>query len=521
MKAKQSILRKIMMMSALCLFVFGFGSITKADENIKIVKGVTVGTTDIGGLTVEEANAKVQEYMQSFTGKIAHLNVEGHSVDVTIGDLGYYWKNTDVLEKAKDLCRTGNVIQRYKDEKDVETTGVKYDIELDVDNTAMRESLDKYCSQYNVPHKNASLVRSGGTFTYTEEAKGRIIDMDKTIDQIHDYLLNKWDGNDTNIDITVIDDNPTASVADCQKVKDVLGTFTTKFTTNSSNYNRNSNIENGSRLINGTVIYPGETFSANEKLEPWTESNGWRAAGTYVNGKTEDSLGGGICQVSTTLYNAVLKSELEIVQRFCHSMSVGYVPLSQDAALAGTWKDLKFSNNTDAPIYIESFCSGGSITFNVYGHETRDPGRTVEFVSQTLSTVNPSESVTEDASQPVGYRKVTSSGHVGYTAQLLKRVYMNGTMISEEVINKSSYEASPITVVVGTGGQPQESQPQESQPGETQPGETQPQESQSQETQPQETQPQETTTAKEKETTEKKTEEPTEKPQKETQNNQE
>ena len=214
------------------------------------------------------------------------------------------------------------------------------------------------------------------------------------------------------------------------------------------------------KLLNGITLCQGETMSVNSFLEPWTADNGWKAAGTYVNGKVEDSLGGGICQVSTTLYNAVLLAELEVVERYNHSMSVGYVPLSMDAALAGTWKDLKIKNNTDTPIYIEGiYDASGRLTFNIYGEETRPANRKVEYVSETLSTIPSSQVVKQDASKPAGYRAVTSSGHTGYTARLWKKVYVDGVLQSEEVVNKSSYAASPTYVTVGTGAAAQPETP--------------------------------------------------------------
>ena len=170
------------------------------------------------------------------------------------------------------------------------------------------------------------------------------------------------------------------------------------------------------RLLNGITIPVGETISVNSYLEPWTASNGWHAGGTYVNGKVEDTLGGGICQVSTTLYNAALNAELEIVERYNHSMTVGYVPLSMDAALAGTWKDLKLKNNTNTPVYIEGIYSSGTLTFNIYGVETRPAGRSVQYVSQK------------------------SGSSSGYGYKLVKKVFMNGALQSETVVNTSTYK---------------------------------------------------------------------------------
>lgn len=97
------------------------------------------------------------------------------------------------------------------------------------------------------------------------------------------------------------------------------------------------------------------------------KENGYALAGSYENGQTVQTYGGGICQVSTTLYNAVIRAELKIVERFPHSMTVHYVPRSADAAIAGTHKDMKFKNTFDTPIYIEGKANGSTITFTVYG----------------------------------------------------------------------------------------------------------------------------------------------------------
>ena len=165
-----------------------------------------------------------------------------------------------------------------------------------------------------------------------------------------------------------------------------------------------------------------------------------------------DSVGGGVCQVATTLYNAVIRAELDIVQRYNHSMIVSYVKPSDDAAIAGTYKDLKFKNNLDNPVYIEGYCSGGVITFNVYGVETRPANREISFRSETLSEEDPVTQFKFDAGQPVGYFNTEQSAHKGVTARLWKTVTVDGTVQSDEVFNNSKYKSSPKIVTVGTAG---------------------------------------------------------------------
>jgi hypothetical protein len=241
---------------------------------------------------------------------------------------------------------------------------------------------------------------------------------------------------------------PRGSEEELGKVKDLLGGFHTSYS--SSGAGRSKNVENGASLINGSVVYPGDTFSVYEAVSPFDAEHGYELAGSYENGTTVETYGGGICQVSTTLYNAVIRAELEIAERFNHSMIVSYVDPSADAAIAGTYKDLKFVNNTDAPIYIEGYTEGRQLYFNVFGEETRPANREVSFVSETLSTTEPGTQYQASSGHAIGYMSQKQSSHTGYTAQLWKVVTVDGVEKSREIFNNSTYKASPRIVVVGT-----------------------------------------------------------------------
>ena len=144
-----------------------------------------------------------------------------------------------------------------------------------------------------------------------------------------------------------------------------------------------------------------------------------------------------------------MKSELEVDARSNHTMLVGYVDPSKDAAIAEGLKDLKFVNNTDAPIYIEASADGSTLHFAIYGHETRDPSRTVRYESETTSTEDSTASLTEDANATFGSIEQTSYGYQGSTARLWKIVNDNGNETKEQV-NSSSYRMTPNTYTVGT-----------------------------------------------------------------------
>jgi len=235
-----------------------------------------------------------------------------------------------------------------------------------------------------------------------------------------------------------------------ESIQDVLGSYHTDFGTVVNG--RTNNIKTGASKLDGLVVYPGETISVSEAIGPTTAENGYYPAGSYENGTTVETYGGGICQVSTTLYNAVIRAELEIVTRAAHSMIVSYVEPSMDAAIADGIKDLQFKNNQETPIYIEGYTSGGIIYFNIYGKETRPSNRRVDFVSEVTSQTEPEKEYVAVGDQPVGYIETTTKPHIGYTARLWKIVYENDVEVSRKVFNNSKYNPSKEVISVGVGG---------------------------------------------------------------------
>ena len=300
---------------------------------------------------------------------------------------------------------------------------------------------------------NASLVKTETGFQVTEGQSGVMVDTAASADAVYNYLIDDWNGEQCDIDLVVSVEEPAGTAEELAMVKDMLGTFTTSYSTSGSS--RSANVANGCSLINGTTLYPGEEFSTYDAVAPFSEANGYFMAGSYLNGQVVDSLGGGICQVSTTLYNAVLRSELEVTERYNHSMIVTYVDPSADAAIAeSSGKDFKFINNTEYPVYIEGITTPDkNITFTIYGVETRDSNREVSYESVVLERINPdTEVIYTDASLPVGYCSVQSA-HIGYKAQLWKVVRENGVEISREQVNSSSYMKAPRSATVGIGTQ--------------------------------------------------------------------
>lgn len=434
------------------LLVCGSSLSIRAEETPQMKTGIYIEDIDVSGMTAEEAQAAVEEYLAKMqTMPVILRAAQGNEIEVTAADFGMEWSNTDIVEEALSVGTTGNPIARYKELKDLETNGMVYHLEYTFDDALVSQVIQEKCAEFDQHAQNATMERVNGEFVIHEEVAGAVIDEAASVEAIKTALSSTENVSEEGftIDLVAKVEEPVGKAEDLLLVKDLLGSFTTSYS--SSGKARSANVANGAALINGSVIYPGEEFSFYDNVKPFTYDNGYFMAGSYLSGMVVDSMGGGICQVSTTLYNAVLMAELEVTERHNHSMIVTYTQVSGDAAISeSAGKDFRFINNTGYPIYIEGITGEDKkITFNIYGVETRDENRTIEYVNEILQVIHPDyEKIIPDAGQGVGYVKVQSA-HVGYKAQLWKVVYVDGVEVSREQVNSSSYSMSPRTAIVG------------------------------------------------------------------------
>ncbi len=446
-------IRKAAILSLCITFIsITYASTASGETEEKIKEGVYIDSVNVSDMTYDEAKAAVEEVVEEKAGVKVSIQINDDQVDTTLKSLGYKWANESVVQEAVEIGKSGNIIKRYKDDLDLKQEGMKYELDMEIDQETLKKKLNKICEPYNVEAKNASLKATGSGFRIIAEKEGCEVDGDVSSEELYKYITESWDGvSDIQFTASTKITQPEYTTEDCEKVSNTpMGSFYTNFSVGSSYSNRNMNIQNGTEKIDGTVLYPGEQYSCNEHLAPWTEDNGWYPAGTFVGGGIEDSLGGGICQVSSTLYNALLDAEIKVVERYSHSMAVSYVDLAADAALAGDYKDLVFENDTDAPIYVQGIYTEGRVTFNIYGHDTRDAGHSVEYISKTTKEIPIKTEVTKDSSKPKGYRVTESNGQKGYVAELWKVTYEDGVEVDRILLHTSTYAMSPKKVVQGT-----------------------------------------------------------------------
>ena len=456
-KAAKKTSKKILIVLAILVVVIGavFAGVyfkvkrdVEALGNDVVYAGITVEGVDASGMTAEELKAALDTKLaEQQAGKVLFTRGETQ-VESTLGEIGLKMANEDdIVAQAVAYGKEGSYFARNRMIKALAEEPVNFDVTFDLDESVTETMLTSLAESLKTEPKNASLKRENGAFVVTDGVEGVQVDIPASVKLLTDYFTEAWEyTGDETFEVVAEVAQPEITSEMLSKVQSKLGSFTTKFTAGND---RASNIKVASGNINGTILMPGEEMSASDSMGKRTAANGYKMAGTYLNGETVDGMGGGVCQVSTTLYGAVLRAELEITERSGHSMTVSYVKPAEDAAISDGYKDLKFKNNTNSPIYIEGYTSGGSLTFTIYGEETRSSNRTIEFVSKTLSTTEATTKFEVNSGAALSVSK-KSSGHDGKKAELWKVIYEDGKEVDRIKVNSTSYMMSPSIYTVGT-----------------------------------------------------------------------
>ncbi|MDR1914007.1 MAG: VanW family protein [Clostridiales bacterium] len=418
-----------------------------------IYKNIIINGVDVGELSKAEALKKVNGIKQK--------ELEEKQITLKSGNMEYIYKFGEfkvsydfsgAVDEAYNYARTGTTEERYDQIKALETTPyeITYEPSYTYDDTTVYDKIGLVAPQVYVEPVNATIDRVDGQFIITKEIPGRQMDKETTAAEVKNILAQNRPGT---VDIALSPVAAQFKEEDVAKAQSLIGSFYTTFSQGANG--RNTNIANAANKVNNTTLQPGEIFSTNNALGPSTVENGYAVAPVIVGGKLEEDVGGGVCQVSSTLYNAVLFAELEVVERTNHSLKVGYLDYGFDATLAGDYLDFKFKNNTNLPIFIECIIEGGRLTANIYGIEIHEPGRELKFHNQLLETIQPgADQIVYDSTLPQGKRVVSKGSRTGLKFVLYKTVYQDGVEVMTEQVNISRYKATPAEVRVGTGSVP-------------------------------------------------------------------
>lgn len=488
---------------------FIFALITSKSD--KIISGVSINGVDVSNLTKTEALQKLNLQLSRNTANEIKLNHNDYTTTLKLSDIEASFDFASSLDEAYNIGRCENNI--FANNKKVISTFLKknnilpntsYNSDkLNDEITKINNELpDKVVnSSYKIENNNLIVSNSSNgnrisTDSFTTNLKNCIVnnitsmdipveqfeadtvDIESIYNEIHKDPVNAYystnpyeihkeeEGLDFGISLDeakklvsqnqdyftiplkVLKPQITVKSLGQEAFPDLLATYSTTYSTGNSN--RCTNISLAARSVNGYVLMPGETFSYNSTVGQRTATRGYKEAGVYLNGEVTTGLGGGICQVSSTLYNAILLANLEIVERSNHTFKPTYVPAGQDATVSWGAPDFKFKNNRNYPIRITATAGNGSVSFNVYGLKTSDDYE-VKIVSSEIGSIPFSTQYQETSSLPAGIQKITQAGSNGCKTQTYKILYKNGAEVSRTLINSDTYKPHNQVVSVGTG----------------------------------------------------------------------
>lgn len=434
--------------------VYAAGKITEPEPGV-IVDGVYAGNINLSGLTSDEAKEAVNEYIETLEKKTITVVTGDHEDVLNLSEVGIEWTNSEIVDEAMDLAKTGNVISRFKILSDLKRENKVFDLKLNVNSQKLNEFVEETLKSYDQEAKEPTITKKGSSFVVTDEEQGLIVDVASTVAAINEQIMSDWKEDTATIKTTVTVAEPKHTASELRNIKDVLGQKTTSYS--SSNVGRTKSLVLSTQRLDGTIIWPGETISVSTLMGERSQAGGYGTGKGYFGTNVEDTVGAGICQTASTLYNAALYAELDIVERYHHTLIVHYVDYGMDSTIyAGSdyknpQKDLKLKNPYEDPIYIASSAGGGKCSFIIYGNDTRPSNRTVKYVSKTLSSSVPSGvTYTNDPTLPEGYTKITQEAYPAVKASLTKVVYIDGKETERKELYVDSYSGSPAKGIRGT-----------------------------------------------------------------------
>lgn len=400
--------------------------------------GTTVDGVDVSNMTLQDAIDYWRERVEPrYAGRTVTLE---NGATVTARDLGYTSDYENVLSNAWSAGRSGSLEQRYHLASVRQASPVAYSVNRsDYSENLVSQYVKLVAQQIDRPVQNAAIESFDAEtyqFTFTEASPGSRLDADALTERIEQAIA--AGGGEVSLPVYAIQPDATT-----EEVAARYGMVSAAVTNaSSSSKARLNNIKLAMSMINGTCVEPGETFSFNGTVGKRTKARGFQMATAFSSGEVTEQVGGGICQVSTTLFNAAVKADMEIVERHNHSLTVGYVDRGKDATVNWDSQDFRFKNTSDDNVYICCYLTDDKrVRFAIFG-KLLPNGETITVEAQTTGTI-PYD--TEYQATPLlasGQTSVIQNGREGYEAVAYKiRWDADGNQISREVLCKSRYQA--------------------------------------------------------------------------------
>lgn len=408
-----------------------------------VYPGVTVAGVDMGGRTRDEVRQIVSQWREDYRRRRLHMYYQDTVVFLKAAAFDYDLDVDGVADAAWWYGRRGPWWRRLAQVWTARRQGQDIPLCFKYDEGKLADALATVAARVEVPARNATLsVASGGI---VPQQVGRRLDVARLRQEILAALPER---DIDSIALPVTSVYPAITVSDIQAsgISELVAAYTTTF--DPADVNRTANIVLGAQKLNGTIIWPGETVSFNTLVGPRDKAHGFKEALEIVDGEFVPGIGGGICQVSSTLYNVALLANLRIVERYNHAKLLHYVPLGRDATVVYGALDFKFANDTVWPLLIMAEVDGPKLCIALFGPQKLD--ETVEIVTAHQRLIPPKVIKRLDERLYLGETKLEHPGQPGYEVTTVRVVRRGGREVKREVLSKDTYQADDTVVLVGT-----------------------------------------------------------------------
>lgn len=374
-----------------------------------IAKNIFVEGIDVSNLTKEEAINYVNENV--ILGEL-QLNYNGETNVISPDEIDLKYNTSEVVEKAYNYTKTDSYFENVKRFFNLNKNSKNLEIKSLYNENKLSEKIQNISDSINVDMKNAKVyISDSGNISVSSATIGKELDIASTKESIYDAIKNK---DYKSIDLKVNIKEPKISTEAAKSVNTLLAEFSTKFSTKDSN--RVTNVVLSAKATSDVLLMPGEEFSYNNLTGKRTTSNGYKDAPVIINGKLEQDVGGGVCQVSSTLFNSVLYSGLDVTSRRNHSLKSSYVSIGRDAMVSDGGSDFRFKNPYSHPVYIKNTVSNGVITSKIYGNTSDKKNISIKVEPYTTGGLDAAKTYIE-------YKD--SNGKVIRTQYISNSVYKN------------------------------------------------------------------------------------------------
>jgi vancomycin resistance protein YoaR len=413
-----------------------------------IYPGVTIGDVDLSSKTKEEAvNLLKAKYGEGILKKKINIVTDKKTYPLEYSKLNARY---DIEDKVNEAFLYGKDLPMLEKYKLINEGAIKrYDLSFTYDNNYVGQLLSVVEKDVNKEPVNASIKAAArGSFDITSDIKGYKLDKEKLEGEINSKINGDLTG-DTSIKAPIQELTAAITPEKLKSIDTNIATYNTSYA--SSSAERSNNIELATKAINGKVLMPGDTFSFNDTVGQRTRERGYKEAGVIINNQISSDLGGGICQVSSTLYNALLRTDLDYkgMERIAHSIPSSYVPKGLDATVDWGNIDYKFKNTLDYPIYIEGYVQNKIAYFNIYSNSVYK-NKTYTFTNDIIQTVPTTTTTVEDPSLPEGQQVKVKESYQGYKVKVTKNTFTSGALSKTEELYTDYYRPITGQIKVGT-----------------------------------------------------------------------